>query len=218
MSNLNGPLDVNNRKNDRAIESFDQPNMVKAYVTYELPIGKGHSLFGNATGVLNTLAKGWSLDVIANYYSGTPLGFSGTSPMTGWNGGSNRANVAAGPLVLGTFDKSKFNLMNPNDPNNMFLVTSAITDPGPLHMLGTSAARYTQARNFATRNEDAGFQKINSFGKEGKYRFKLRVELLNALNRHTLGGISTSPTSTTFGRVTSVSGNRIGQVVMRLDF
>lgn len=218
MSNLNGPLDVNNRKNDRAVESFDQPNMVKAYVTYELPIGKGHALFGNATGVLNTLAKGWSFDVIANYYSGTPLGFSGTSPMTGWNGGSNRANVAAGPLVLSTFDKSKFNLMAPNDPNNMFLVTSAITDPGPLHMLGTSAARYTQVRNFATRNEDVGFQKINSFGKEGKYRFKLRVELLNALNRHTLGGISTSPTSTNFGQVTSVSGNRIGQVVARLDF
>jgi hypothetical protein len=218
MSNLNGPLDVNNRKNDRAVESFDIPHMLKAYVTYELPIGKGHALLGGAHGALNTLVKGWSFDVIANYFSGTPLGFSGTSPMTGWNGGSNRANVAAGPIMLDTFDKSKFNLMNPSDPNNTILVKSAITDPGPLHMLGTSAARYTQARGFATRNEDVGLQKINSFGAEGKYKFKLRVELLNALNRHTLGGISTSPTSTTFGQVTSVSGNRIGQVVARLDF
>jgi len=46
LSNLSGPLDVNNRANDRAVESFDIPNMVKAYVTYEIPIGKGHvSLF-----------------------------------------------------------------------------------------------------------------------------------------------------------------------------
>jgi hypothetical protein len=218
MSNLNGPLDVNNRKNDRAVESFDIPHMLKAYVTYELPIGKGHALLGNADRIVNTLVKGWSFDVIANYFSGTPLGFSGTSPMPGWNGGSNRANVAAGPIKLDTFDKSMFNLMAPNDPNNIILVKSAITDPGPLHMLGTSAARYTQARNFATRNEDIGFQKINAFGAEGKYKFKLRIELLNALNRHTLGGISTSVTAANFGQVTSVSGNRIGQVVARLDF
>jgi hypothetical protein len=209
---------VNNRKNDRAVESFDIPNMLKAYVTYELPIGKGHHLLGGAHGVLNTLVKGWSFDVITNYFSGTPLGFSGTSPMTGWNGGGNRANVAAGPIMLSSFDKGKFNLMAPSDTNNTILVKSAITDPGPLHMLGTSAARYTQARNFATRNEDCGFQKITTFGPDGKYKFKLRMELLNALNRHTLGGISTSVTSTTFGQVTSVSGNRIGQVVARLDF
>ena len=48
MSNLNGPLDVNNRKNEKAIESFDIPQMLKAYVTYELPVGKGHALLGNA--------------------------------------------------------------------------------------------------------------------------------------------------------------------------
>ena len=120
--------------------------------------------------------------------------------------------------MLDTFDKSKFNLMAPMSADNTILVKSAITDPGPLHMLGTSAVRYTQARNFGTTNEDVGFQKINAFGTEGKYKFKLRIELLNALNRHTLGGISTSPTAANFGQVTSVSGNRIGQVVARLDF
>jgi hypothetical protein len=192
--------------------------MFKIYVIYELPLGQGHALFGNAHGVFNKLLNGWSLDGIGNYFSGTPLGFSGTSPMPGWNGGGNRANVAAGPLTLSSFDSSKFDLMNINDPANNFINTSLITDPGPLHMLGTSAPRYTQVRNFPTRNEDIGLQKINRFGSEGKYRLKLRIDALNALNRHTLGGIDTNPTSPTFGRVTSVSGYRTCQVVARLDF
>jgi hypothetical protein len=46
----------------------------------------------------------------------------------------------------------------------------------------------------------------------------LRAEALNAFNRHTFGGISTNPTSATFGDVTSVSGNRNMQLGARLDF
>ena len=218
ISNLNGPLDVNNRRNDRAVESFDQPQMLKMYISYELPLGRGHALFGNAPGVLNKLLNGWSIDEIGNYFSGTPLGFSGTSPMPGWNGGGNRANVAAGALKLSSFDSSKFNLMNISDPANNYINTSLITDPGPLHMLGTGAPRYTQIRTFPTRNEDIGLQKINRFGRDGKYRLKLRIDALNALNRHTLGGIDTNPTSPTFGKVTSVSGYRTCQVVGRLEF
>ena len=218
MSNMNGPLDTNNRKIEKAVESYDIPHMAKAYVTYELPVGKGRALFGGAPRAVAAVVKGWSFSLIVNYFSGTPLGFGGSSPISGaWNGGGNRANVAAGPLMLDSFDKGKFELSTVNSPNNTILVKSAITDPAPL-TLGTSAVRYSQARGFATRNEDIGIQKVQAFGENGKYRFRLRAEFLNLLNRHTLGGITTSPTSTTFGQVTSVSGNRTGQVTLRLDF
>ena len=45
--------------------------------------------------------------------------------MPGWNGGGNRANVAAGPLKLSSFDSSKFDLMNiSGDPANNFINTA----------------------------------------------------------------------------------------------
>lgn len=45
-----------------------------------------------------------------------------------------------------------------------------------------------------------------------------RLEVYNALNRHQLGGINTNINNPLFGQVTNVSGNRTGQIGMRLDF
>jgi hypothetical protein len=49
-------------------------------------------------------------------------------------------------------------------------------------------------------------------------RFQFRAEAYNAFNRHTFGGISTNPNSSTFGDVTSASGNRTMQLGARIDF
>ena len=82
--------------------------------------------------------------------------------------------------------------------------------------LGTSAPRYTQVRDFGTKNEDVGLQKNTRLTE--KVRFQLRAEFLNVLNRHQFGGISTNVTSLTFGQVTNVFNNRQVQLGARLDF
>jgi hypothetical protein len=52
-----------------------------------------------------------------------------------------------------------------------------------------------------------------------KYRIQLRVDLLDAFNRHSVAkAIDTSVTSPTFGQATGVSGTRQLQAGMRLDF
>jgi hypothetical protein len=51
-----------------------------------------------------------------------------------------------------------------------------------------------------------------------RYRLPVRGEFLNLFNRHQLGGINTTISSSQFGRVTSVSGNRSLQLGLRLDF
>jgi hypothetical protein len=167
---------------------------------------------------VNTLVGGWSVSAILNYFSGTPLGFAASNPLTGsWNGGTNRANVAAGDLKV-PFDKSKFQISPVTSAGNTYLNKALFSDAAPL-TLGTSAFRYAQARNFGKINEDFGLQKNTKLGEH--VRFQLRAEFLNAFNRSTLGtsnGIQTNVTNVQFGQVTSISGNRQIQVGTRLDF
>jgi len=210
------PIDYYNLGLEKAVSPWDIPHMLKAYVDYELPIGRGKAL-GSAIGpAANAIVGGWSLSVIMNYMSGSPLGFSGSFPLSGgWNGATNRANILPGEMKASGFRKSAFELSTGTSPNNTYLNKSLFSDPAPL-TLGTSAVRYTQVRSVGTINEDIGLQKNHRIRE--KYRIQVRVEFLNAFNRHTLGTPNTSVTSPLFGQVTGVSGNRTVQIGARLDF
>ena len=135
--------------------------------------------------------------------------------MGGWNGASNRINIAAGDMLASGFDKSKFNLASVTSPDNTYLNKSLFSNPAPL-TLGTAARAYTQARGFGTINEDISL--LKAFLVHEKYRIQLRAEALNAFNRSTLGGIVTDVTNPQFGQVTGITGNRQIQFTVRLDF
>jgi hypothetical protein len=214
--NSNRPLDYYNLKLEKAVSENDIPHMFKAYVDYELPFGRGKALAGNAGRVTNAILGGWSVSAVLNYFSGLPLGFLGSAPLSGqgWNGAVNRANVAPGELKA-DFDKSRFNFANTRAPENTYVNKSLFSDPAPL-TLGTGAPRYTQVRDFGTINEDFGLQKNTRISE--KVRFQLRAEFLNVFNRHQFGGINTTVTNPAFGQVTNVFNNRQVQVGARLDF
>ena len=178
------PLDYYNLKLEKSVSANDVPHMFKAYVDYQLPFGKGKALMSGGGWVSNALFGGWSVSSVLNYFSGTPLGFAGSFPLTGgWNGAANRANISAGDLKASGFDKAAFQIVNTNLPSNTYLNKSLFSDPAPL-TLGNSAFRLTQIRNFGVINEDLGLQKNHTF--KEKYRFQLRAEFLNAFNRHQL--------------------------------
>jgi hypothetical protein len=214
----NAPMDYYNLKLEKSIASFDVPQSFKAYASYELPVGRGKTLLGGAPGLVNAVLGGWAVSVIANYYSGTPLGpFTAPAALSsGWNGGNNRPNVVSGADLLNTsFDSSQWELSTTSSAKDTYLNKAAFSAPAAL-TLGTSAKRYTNLRNFPARNEDVALVKSNKLTE--RVRFSLRAEFFNMLNRHTLGGISTSISSANFGQVTSVSGNRQMQVSTRIDF
>jgi hypothetical protein len=224
MSNTNsnlvgdnsGALDYYNLKNEKAVSSLDVPHAFKVYYSYELPFGRGKGLFSSAPRAVKALVSGWSTSGILNYFSGQPLGFSATTPLSGgWNGGSNRANIAAGSMKNPDFDKSKFNYANTASSTNTYLNKSLFSD-APSLTLGSSAPRYSQIRKFGTINEDLVLAK-NMRIKE-RVRWQLRAEALNAFNRSTLGSPNTSITNSLFGQITSISGNRTVQLVTRFDF
>lgn len=211
-----GPLDYYNLKLEKAVAPNDIPHALKAYINYELPVGRGKTLLAGANRVSDALLGGWSISGILNYFSGTPLGFGGSSPLSsGWNGAQNRANIAPGNMKVDGFDKDAFNLRAVSSPSNTYLNKSLFSDPAPL-TLGTAAPLYTQVRGFGTINEDFSLQKNMRVAE--RYRVQFRADLFNAFNRHQLGGIDTNVVSPTFGQVTSVSGNRTMQLNLRLDF
>ncbi|MGH9661718.1 MAG: TonB-dependent receptor domain-containing protein, partial [Bryobacteraceae bacterium] len=203
--NPDRPLDYYNLRLEKSVAEFDVPHTFKTYASYDLPFFRRNRILG-----------GWQLAAILNYASGQPLAFPGSFPLSGgWNGATNRANIAAGAMKVAGFDESRFELSNLRAPQNSYLNKALYSDPAPL-TLGTAARRYSQARGFGNVSENLTLTKSHPLTET--IHFQLRAEFLNAFNRHSLGGIVTSVTNPNFGQVTSVSGFRQIQVSARLDF
>ncbi len=213
------PMIAYNLALQKAIVSYDQTHVVKIGLQYELPVGKGKHFGVHMNPVFNAIAGGWKIQYIGNYNSGTPLNFGANSAAAGTNVGGNRALLTnpAGTGLGVPFDSKNFNaaLIQVANPANNYLNTQYIKQP-PAFTYGTAAANVAQIRGFWGRSENIALQKNWSIRE--RVRFQLRAEALNAFNRHTFGGISTNPNASTFGDVTSVSGNRTMQVGSRIDF
>lgn len=208
-------LDYYNRGLEKTYSSGDVPHAFKAYVAYELPVGRGRALLGSAHPLVSGILGGWAVSAILNYNSGLPLRFSASSPTSAWNGGTNRPLIAAGDLTQ-PFERSQFDLANASVPGrNIRLDRSKFADPGPL-ALGTGAPSYNSVREFPVMNEDLALQKNIRVAED--VRVQLRAEFLNAFNRSRLGGPVTGVTNVLFGQVTSIGGNRQIQIGARLDF
>ena len=66
------------------------------------------------------------------------------------------------------------------------------------------------------RNEDISIQKGFRLGQQ--MRMQVRGELFNVFNRRTFTGINTNVLDERFGQITNVTGNRVGQLGVRLEF
>ena len=99
---------------ERSRAPFDLTHAFKANFTYELPIGKGHRLFGSPNRAMGLLVNGWQTGSIFIWQSGAP--FSIVSQFATFNRGGFRsvANTAVATLThqqisgdLGVFKQPK---------------------------------------------------------------------------------------------------------------
>ena len=88
--------DYNNLRLERALSGSDVPHHVVISYVNDLPIGKGHRLLGNVSGVEDKLVSGWGINGVTTFQGGTPLGFSSATNITGSYNGGSRPNVVAG--------------------------------------------------------------------------------------------------------------------------
>lgn len=218
LRNDNGgrPLDYYNLDLEYGLSDFDQTHNWKVAVVYEIPIGRGRRIGSSMPAVLDGVVGGWTVSFIGNYASGTPLRFTG-SGIPGWNGRANRVdlNNPDGRSLLAGFDSSKFDAaaISQGSADHRWIAPGLIVDHAPF-TLG-SAALVLDVREPYFRNEDVSIQKTF---RARQMQIQLRGELLNAFNRHTFGGIVTNVLDARFGQITNVSGNRTGQIGLRLEF
>jgi hypothetical protein len=215
-SNDSRPLNIYDLSLEKSIADDDRTHNFKTSVIWDLPFGKGQRFFGNNRAI-DVVLGGWQLTYIGNYNSGTPLRFTGSS-IPGFNGRANRPDLInpQGLSLYSGFDPKQFQVasISAGSTAHRYVTSGLIVDHKPF-TLGT-AAFTLNIRDPWGLNEDIGLRKA-FFIREGM-KAEFRVELLNAFNRHFYGGIDTNVLSPRFGQVTNVTGNRTGQVGLRLDF
>ncbi len=217
--NSTGIQDTYNRSLYKTISPLDRTHILKAALTWDLPLGKGKTLLNGTNRVVNAVVGGWTVSGILNYSSGTPLGHpnSRVTPV-GWNGPGVWANFKA-PAggFKGIFNPDTFNPANPNDPGNRFFDPSAFSDASP-QSLGNSPNLFPQVRMLTTFSEDASL--IKRFSIREGMSLQFRMEMLNLFNRHFFAGPSMNMNDAFFGNITRTGGgsNRTGQFGIRLDW
>jgi Carboxypeptidase regulatory-like domain len=177
------------------LSPYDQTHVVKAGISYDLPLGRGHHLLGGAGHTLNAIVSGWKISPLLTYASGKPLSFYSADIYSegypAWAAIYDNFN----PSAVGgrQFDPSKYFFPISGDPNpsqNRYFSATAATDPA-FGQLGTGSSRIGALRGFGQDVENISLHKYFKVGNEGQYSMDFGVEFYNVLNRHAFADPST---------------------------
>jgi hypothetical protein len=162
---------------DYALCGWDAPQAFNVNGSFALPVGRGQSLLGNASGALNQIVAGWKINTIFTYQSGNP--FTIPCNVTTASGSSCNAVLTGQPLYPD--DQSFEHWLNPAAFANPSSVVTAIgqTDLTPL------GGGPTQVRGPAWRRLDLSLFK--DFPINERQRFEFRAEVFNLTNTPNFG-------------------------------
>jgi hypothetical protein len=226
----NGQAIPGNNRADRDLTDIDRPQNLNIYGVDKLPFGKGH--FGGDNFFVRNVVGGWSLAGKFGYISGVPLSLIATgctTPSSGtcmpdlvpgmknkvrqngsWGKGISGKNLAA----VSYLNSAAFTLPNAFPlPSNATSKAVAVTKIGdaPRHGLGRNPSKYgldmSLSRSFNITPD--------------RVKFIFRADCSDVTNKVTFGGIGSTwsaASSSTFGKVTSVSGNRDFQFSGKITF
>jgi len=217
--------DFYNRKAEKAIASFDFPQVLKLTWIYELPFGRGRKWL-NTGGSLDRLVSGWQFTAIQNYRSGDPLVITSSLdpgnfalPMNGL-----RADIVPG--VPQTVSSPGLDVIN----GTPYLNPNAFVDPpsspgGQPLRIGNSPGFLTHTRGPGHSSEDFGIVKNTHLTERTSLQF--RADMFNVFNRTGRGdpdtclcdGLPGPPDFGTFGLIMGPGHDpRVIQLALRLNF
>ncbi len=184
--------DPNNFALERGLSTFDIPDVFQASYTYELPIGKGKPLLGNANAVVQAFLGGWQTNGIWRVTDGRPMILSLTNGLSLPTYGSQQPDLTA-PLQCASS----------NILTNYFANPQVVTTPAPF-TLGTAPRTYGGCRQPGQSNANLSLFKDFSLARlrEGA-RLQFRAETFNAFNHPWFSGPNSSLNSGSFGVITS---------------
>jgi hypothetical protein len=227
----NGQAIPGNNRADRDLTTDDTPQILNIYGLDRLPFGKGH--LGGNNFLVRNLIGGWSVSGIFTYNSGNPLLVTGsgcTTPSAGtcmpdlvpgmqdsirqngsWGKGLTAANLSAVHYLNTAAFQLPAAFPLPAGASSKAVAVTKVGDAPRTSLNLWSPSRY---------NLNASLQRTFNITPE-RVKFVFQADAFNVSNKVTFGGINTtwSPAaSSTFGEVTSASGNRDFQFSGRINF
>jgi hypothetical protein len=189
---------------------YDSKNILAAYATYDLPIGKGKAIGNNMNSVVNAVVGGWQASTIVSIHSGFPLAVYEATDTSETGSRGPRPNCS--PTQMQTFGRQAsyagafqgYQYMSPagySNPANFTFGNCPAQGP-------QTGAGYTDT--------DIGLLK-NIHVTEGKY-FQFRGDFLNAFNNVQLGHPNTNFPSSTFGLINTSQPARNVQFALKFYF
>ncbi|MBI4876897.1 MAG: TonB-dependent receptor [Acidobacteria bacterium] len=172
-------LNPADRRPEKRVASEDRPQRLVLSSVYEMPFGKGKAVGASAGPVLNRIIGGWTVSGAYTFASGEALGWGNVIYLGGALGYDPRR-------VDGTFAATRF-----NTDSRLQLANNIRTFP----------SRFGNLRQNGPSNFDATI--IKNVPVRESIRMQFRTEFFNALNHPQFGMPNTTPTSSSFGRITA---------------
>lgn len=192
---------------EKNLSTTDQPHLLNAFYSYQLPFGKGQ-MYDPGNSVVRAIVSGWQISGITRYASGTPLGpFTATCnvPQAGTCWASYNPNFS-GPVEL-----------KGDGGNTPFIDSHAFISPPSFTYGNTPATGAYGLRNPHFFNQDLSLTR--NFQLRENLRVAFGVDSFNLFNNVRFGSINTNITSANFGKVAAqVNLPRVFQFRLRVLF
>src|SRR6266481_5915745 len=208
--------DFYNRKAEKAIASFDFPQVLKLTWIYELPLGHGKK-WVNTSGPLDRLASGWQVTAIQNYLSGVPLVITSSASLGFFSFAGLRADVIPG--VPQTMPSHGLDVTNGTQYLNPLAFATPPLSPGNSFALrfGNSPGFLPHTRGPGHSSEDFGIVKNTRITERVGVQF--RADMFNVFNRTGRADPDTCVDCGSFGIIFDPAHSpRVIQLALRLNF
>jgi hypothetical protein len=197
---------ANNRRLDRSLNAFDNPQRLVVAYTTSLPFGKGKKFWNNAK-FANPLIAGWEVNGIYTAESGTPLFLTTATNLTNSFGGNSRPNNNGQTAQLSGDAHARL---------GQWFNTSVFSQP-PAYSFGNTSRTLPDVRDHGTNNFDVGLVKNNRFLRDGRMNLQFRSEFFNLFNRVRFADPGLAFGNPQFGVITSqVNSPRKIQLSLKL--
>jgi hypothetical protein len=230
ITSSSGNIPYYNHNALRGNSAYDQRQRFTLSGGWELPFAKAF------TKVPKALTSGWTLYPIFNWYTGLPFdlsaglseGSAGTKPGASGAGDNQLDRVLLLTPTVQTFDPHTPQTMTSGTTSrtglyyfNPFIVSVPSTWNSASYIPTPAQMTYGMPRDsipgIGVINLDLALAKRTMLFKE-RVGTEFRVEAFNTLNHTEFGNPNTSRTSPLYGQVTSVLGNRVLQLALRIQF
>jgi Carboxypeptidase regulatory-like domain len=187
---------------------YDSKNILSAYATYDLPVGKGKAIGNNMNSVVNAVVGNWQVSSIVSIHSGFPFAVYEATDTSGT--GSRGARPNCGQQQV--FGRQSSRNSSGNFQGYQWMSPDGFSEPAP----GTFGNCPLQGPVVGPGFTDTDIGVLKAFHlTEAKY-FEFRGDFVNAFNNVQLGHPNNNFPSTTFGLVTTSQPAR--QIQFALKF